>query len=196
MAILRNPSFKYVSQAHSLSFPSASLASPTADMRARPGDGNTRAIFYHVIALCIQTCPGDFISKDEISPHPCDRSISLLNLWTDKQWLTKMNTSSPNLGCDWWNWAENSSPCTSSPSSTIWIPLYTLRMCRKWDWEAASHTHARCHIGAGVLGRREGAPLKCNVKDCLLLEHKAKVYMGGGVSVGKKGHPEIDSSDS
>lgn len=33
-------------------------------------------------------------------------------------------------------------------------------------------------------------------KDRLLLEYKAKVYMGGSVSDRKREHPEVDSSDS
>jgi hypothetical protein len=49
-------------------------------MSSRLGDSNIRAIFYGVIAFCIQTCPEDFISKNEISSHPCGTGISLLNL--------------------------------------------------------------------------------------------------------------------
>lgn len=167
-------------------------------MRARPGDGNTRMIFYHVIALCIQTYPGDFISKDEISSHPHGRSISLLNLWTDKQWLTKMNTSSPHLGCDWWNWAENSSAWTSSSSSTIWTPPPP-----RVPWGCAESENERRLLlrAPGVIlgleyrgGGREHPEVQCKV-DCLLLEYKPKVCRGGSVSDRRRGHPEINAFD-
>lgn len=108
-----------------------------------------------------------------------------------------MNASSPSRGCDWWNWAENSSPCTSALSHLLFkfyneSPPCTPRLWKKRDKEEAFRKGSRCYIGTGT-GKEEGAggsvsEVQCQ-RPCVSLQWKAKAGSAGSICNRKNGHP-------